>query len=416
MQALKTDWKKVKVGELCRIKHGYAFKGKYFSDRGKYIVLTPGNFTELDGLKLKGDREKYYTDDFPKQYLLKSGQMLVVMTDLKQSAPYLGAPGIVKVDDALLHNQRLGLITDVNDELIEGNFLYWIFQSHNYRSQVRGSASGATVRHTSPERIYDCVVEIPKDKNLQVKIASILSAFDNLIENNTKRIKLLEKTAQLIYKEWFVNFRFPGHADINMTESGTEFGSIPVRWSAPVFTEKVDVMSGGTPQTSVPEYWDGQIPFFTPKDVDSAFYTLQTEKKITQLGLAKCNSKLYSKNTIFITARGTVGKCALAPFEMAMNQSCYALSATKSGISNLYLYLFVLGLVEGLKKQAIGGVFDTITVATFEQLRLLLPDEEILTKFEATIQPVFDEILILQTFSIYLEQTRDFLLPHLINP
>src|SRR5437879_6413913 len=104
----KTRWKKVRVGDLCQIKHGYAFKGEYFAAAGRWILLTPGNFSERDGLVLRGDKEKYYTGAFPKDYLLHKGDLLVVMTDLKQSAPYLGAPGIVKEDNKFLHNQRLG--------------------------------------------------------------------------------------------------------------------------------------------------------------------------------------------------------------------------------------------------------------------------------------------------------------------
>src|SRR3989338_3938580 len=243
-------------------------------------------------------------------------------------------------------------------------FVYYLLASQEFVDRVNATTQGTGMPRAKWEVMSRMKILVPP-LEMQSKIGKLLASFDYLIENNVKRIKLLERTAQLIYKEWFVNFRFPGHEKAEMVESGTELGSIPKGWETPIFTEKVDVMSGGTPKTSMPEYWDGEIPFFTPKDVDSAFYTLKTEKKITTLGLSKCNSKLYPKNTVFITARGTVGKCALAPSEMAMNQSCYALSSTRNEVSNLYLYLFVLGLVEGLKKQTIGGVFDTITVATF---------------------------------------------------
>lgn len=249
----------------------------------------------------------------------------------------------------------------------------------------------------------------------QQRIASILSAFDDLIENNTRRIKILEEMAQAIYTEWFVRFRFPGHEDISMVDSGTEFGEIPEGWEVKKFVDDIDVMSGGTPKTKIPEYWGGGIPFFTPKDASHNFYCLETEKYISELGLSKCNSKLYPKNTVFITARGTVGKCNLAPHDMAMNQSCYALSGVKKGISNLYIYLTILKLVEGLKKQAIGGVFDTITVATFERLDFLIPKKEIINLFDKKIAPFFEQSRTLIQQNQKLRETRDLLLPRLVS-
>jgi type I restriction enzyme, S subunit len=104
------NWQRTRLGDLFKIKHGYAFKSKYFSDSGNYIVLTPGNFTERDGLVIRNGKEKYYNAKPPEEYILNKGDLLIVMTDLKQSAPYLGAPGVVPERRRFLHNQRLGLI------------------------------------------------------------------------------------------------------------------------------------------------------------------------------------------------------------------------------------------------------------------------------------------------------------------
>jgi len=212
-----------------------------------------------------------------------------------------------------------------------------------------------------------------------------------------------------------VDFKFPGHEKVKMVDSGTEFGEIPEGWEVKGFCEEIDVMSGGTPKTKISEYWDGNIPFFTPKDASANFYSLVTEKSITGLGLSKCNSKLYPKNTVFITARGTVGKCSLAPFDMAMNQSCYALSTKATTTSNFFIFLLVLNLVAHLRKQAIGGVFDTITVATFERLSILIPTQDLLADFSVLVNSVFNQILILQKQQIKLQQTRDLLLPKLVS-
>ena len=108
----QNNWKKSKLGDFFRIKHGYAFKGEYFTNSGKYIVLTPGNFHAEGGLKLKGEKEIYYSGDFPREFILKKGDLIIAMTDLKQSAPILGSAAIIPESNIFLHNQRLGKIIE----------------------------------------------------------------------------------------------------------------------------------------------------------------------------------------------------------------------------------------------------------------------------------------------------------------
>ena len=117
--------------------------------------------------------------------------------------------------------------------------------------------------------------------------------------------------ARALYREWFVDFRFPGHE--NQPRVASPLGEIPQGWEVKPFTEVADVLSGGTPKTDVAEYWNGDIPFFTPRDAPTCFYVQDTEKHVTELGLSRCASELYPPNTVFITARGTVGKVALPP-------------------------------------------------------------------------------------------------------
>ena len=224
---MKEKWESVRLGECFKIKHGWAFKGKFFAKEGKYILLTPGNFNPDGGIKLKGDKEKYYAGDFPKEFLLKFGDFLVVMTDLTQDAPILGSPAFVKENDKFLHNQRLGKIVALAETEMNRVFLYYLFNSSPVRNQIKATATGATVKHTAPDRINNVEVPLPPLPT-QRKIASILSAYDDLIENNTRRIKILEGMAATIYRQWFVEFRFPGHENVPMVES--ELGLIPQGW------------------------------------------------------------------------------------------------------------------------------------------------------------------------------------------
>ena len=228
-------WKSMHLGECFKIKHGWAFKGKFFAEEGKYILLTPGNFNPDGGIKLKGGKEKYYAGDFPKEFLLKLGDFLVVMTDLTQDAPILGSPAFVKENDKFLHNQRLGKIVDLDETEIKRVFLYHLFNSSSVRNQIKATATGATVKHTAPDRIYNVAVNLPPLPT-QRKIAVVLSAYDDLIENNARRIKILEEMAQAIYRQWFVEFRFPGHEQVEIVEP--ELGLIPQGWEV-VRTEQI---------------------------------------------------------------------------------------------------------------------------------------------------------------------------------
>jgi type I restriction enzyme S subunit len=247
---------------------------------------------------------------------------------------------------------------------------------------------------------------------IQRRIAGILSAYDELIENSQRRIKILEAMARALYREWFVHFRFPGHESVPRVPS--PLGEIPQGWEVKPFTDAADVLSGGTPKTDVADYWDGDIPFFTPRDAPGCFYVNDCEKHVTDLGLSKCASSLYPPDTVFITARGTVGKVALPSVPMAMNQSCYALHG-KLGISQRYLFLLTLQQVDYLKTNTGGATFDTIVVDTFRRMQIVKPPHVVIADFAKEVDAMFEEVNTLQRQIQTLRRTRDLLLPRLLS-
>ena len=178
------------------------------------------------------------------------------------------------------------------------------------------------------------------------------------------------------------------------------------------FTSMIDVLGGGTPKTGNPDFWNGPIPFFTPKDVGTP-YTFQTEKNITESGLAHCNSRLYQENTTFVTARGTVGKVSLAGTPMAMNQSCYALASDTT--DPLLVYFYVLKAVASLKHKASGAVFDAIVTRDFasESINRLSDDDSKLVL--SIIRPMMDAIHTNSEENMRLAALRDSLLPRLMS-
>lgn len=400
------------LSDFIKIKHGFAFKGEDFSSKPtKDVLVTPGNFSIGGGFK--DDKFKYYDGPVSDDYILKQGDLVVTMTDLSVNADTLGYSALVPNDGEhrFLHNQRVGLVQKINDdEVIDLGYLYYLMRTREYQSYVVSTASGSTVRHTSPDRISAYEYKFP-NLATQKKIAEILGAYDAKIENNSTIIKKLELMAQTLFNEWFVNFKFPGVDKVKFIYSET--GEIPEGWKVGKFTEYISVLGGGTPPTGVQEYWNGEIPFFTPKDADAGFYCLSTEKNITNLGLSNCSSQLYPTNTVFITARGTVGKLALSGVPMAMNQSCYALQG-KRGMQSFFVMLLTQNLIKELQQVAIGGVFDTITTSTFENTEILIPEDHLIEKFHTVISPLFQKILSLNLENQALIRSRDQLLIKLV--
>lgn len=171
--------RKYKLGELLSVKHGWAFKGVYFSDNGKQSILTPGNFYDRGGFKRNDEKDRYYTGEYPEEYLCHKGDLIVAMTE--QAAGLLGSTAIVPEDNRYLHNQRIGLITCAPQ--LDKMFAYYLFMTKTVRDQISRSSSGTKVKHTSPEKIYDVEVTIP-DIAEQKKIATLLWKIDCKIETN----------------------------------------------------------------------------------------------------------------------------------------------------------------------------------------------------------------------------------------
>jgi type I restriction enzyme S subunit len=279
------------------------------------------------------------------------------------------------------------------------------------KSRMRNISHGATQDNLSLDKLLSFDFLIPS-LPIQRRIAGILSAYDELIENSQRRIKILESMARALYREWFVHFRFPGHESTPRVAS--PLGDIPQGWEVTPFTDIADVLSGGTPKTGVPEYWNGEIPFFTPRDAPDCFYIQDTDKHVTALGLSKCASELYPSDTVFITARGTVGKVAIPSVPMAMNQSCYALRG-KPGFPQRFVFLMTLQQVDYLKTNTGGATFDTIVVDTFRRMLVIKPACDIIANFAMKADALFDQVNTLQREIQNLRRTRDLLLPRLMS-
>jgi type I restriction enzyme, S subunit len=406
------SWQKVKLDDQIETLKGYAFKSDWYLSEGIPIVKV-SNFTDdsidtndLDYLDKKTAAE--YS-----KYSLDADDIIIQTVGSWPNNPKSVVGKVIKVPPKLKHsllNQNAVKIIPQNG--IDKKFLYYCLKNNTFRNYIINCAQGAANQASiTLDSIRGFEFDMPPSE-VQTKIASILSAYDDLIENNTRRIKILEEMAQTIYKEWFVNFRFPGYEKAKFVDS--HLGKIPEGWELRTVFDSVEVFSGGTPKTSVDKYWNGKIPFYTPRDSSNEFWILNTEKLLTEEGLSNCNSKLYPKHTVFITARGTVGKMNINDEPMAINQSCYALIG-KNHVSQFYVFFALLNYVAHMKQIATGGVFDTIIVDTFKVIPFLLPSDFILDEFDKNISPLLNETLLLAKKNQNLRRTSDLLLPKLMS-
>jgi len=205
------EWLETNLDDLIEIKHGFAFKGEYFRDEPHGdILLTPGNFAIGGGFK--DDKFKYYDGPVLNEFVLTKGDLLVTMTDLSKDADTLGYTAFVPDAPSgrrFLHNQRLGKII-LKKKSVNLHYLHYLMSSREYRHEVVSSATGTTVKHTSPERIKRFHFKLPSFPEQQA-IAHILGTLDDKIELNRKMNKTLEDMARAIFKSWFVDFD-PVHA------------------------------------------------------------------------------------------------------------------------------------------------------------------------------------------------------------
>lgn len=164
------------------------------------------------------------------------------------------------------------------------------------------------------------------------------------------------------------------------------------KWESFLLADIVDLIGGGTPKTSILEYWNGDIPWVSIKDLnDENRYVYKTEKTITRTGLKNSSTKLLQKDDIIISARGTVGKMAMIPFPMAFNQSCYGIRG-REGVNQTFLYYLIKNHIRNLKAITHGSVFDTITQDTFANIIVNIPEIEYQNKIVQILSRIDDKI------------------------
>jgi type I restriction enzyme S subunit len=317
---------------------------------------------------------------------------------------------------------------EVDEKKANPNFVYFFFRSPAGRSEILKYASqvGTPGIGQPLSSLRQFKVPLPP-MVVQDAIASLLGALEDKIELNRRMNHTLEAMARAVFKDWFVDFgptraKMEGRASYLAPEIWALFPDQledegrPNGWQLTPLTTFFLIIGGGTPKTSVVDYWNGTIPWFSVVDTPSSsnVFVVETEKTITQAGLDASSARLVPEGTTIISARGTVGNLAMAGQQMTFNQSCYGLRG-QNGAGDCFVFLVAQNAVGRLQSMAHGSVFSTITRQTFETQTLARPPMTVLKAFEEAAQPLLAKIKASVGEARTLSQIRDLLLPRLMS-
>ena len=354
--------------------------------------------------------------------------------------PYYGASGIIDYVDDYLFDGKYLLISEDGENLnsrktpiaffASGKF--WV-NNHAHIVQARpsladdyflkallqdtdisGHISGASQPKLTQSSLRSIKIRLPPLET-QSRIAGILSAYDDLIENNARRIAILEEMARALYREWFVDFRFPGHERVGMVES--EVGLIPEGWEVRSIGETIETLGGGTPSTKRPEYGEGgDVVWYSPTDLTSAgsMFVFDAAKHITEAGLRESSARLFPAYSVMMTSRATIGVTAINTQPACTNQG-FITCVPNERMSSYQIYYWLQENKAKIIGLASGATFKEISRGTFRELSVLVPDSESACRFNDAVTPIGRQIEILLSKNRLLRQTRDLLLPKLIS-
>jgi type I restriction enzyme, S subunit len=389
-------WKERKIGDVCSIRRGASPRPihKFMDNVGiPWVKISDAT------------AQKTRFIEWTKQHIKEKGRdstVIVKPNDLILSnSATPGIPKVMKIT-AAIHDGWL-LLSDFNG--VDSAFLYYLLK--NERPNLIGIADGTVFKNLNISLVRNHKILVPTLVE-QKNITTLLSYLDSQIENLQNQNKILQQINQSIFKSWFVDF------DGQTEFVNSELGQIPKGWKVSVFSEIVEILSGGTPKTKILDYWNGQIKWVSIADTEQTPFIINTEKKITDLGVSKSNAKLLPSETIVITARGTVGNCSILSEPMSINQSCYGLEG-KNNIGPYFLFVLLKQNLHLFQSNTHGSVFDTITRQTFDFIKIIVPNIELIQKYESVADSIFKNILKNQLQLINLTNIHDSLLPKLMS-
>ena len=414
------------LGCYIRVKHGRAFKGEYFTEaETPDVLVTPGNFAIGGGFL--ADKAKFYTGPAPDDYILQEGDLIVTMTDLSKAGDTLGYPALVPrmLGRRYLHNQRIGLVEIKERAEADKRFLFYRLRASDYRHHILATASGSTVRHTSPRRICEFETTLPAVTE-QRAIAGVLGALDDKIEQNRRTALALERVARAIFRAWFVDFEpvkakasgassFPSMPQSAFDALPTRFvdseiGPVPEEWKLKPITTIATFVNGLALQ-KYPPRGDGE---------DLRVIKIAQLRKGSAEGAAWANSDvaeqyLVGDGDLLFSWSGTLEAEFWFGGKGALNQHLF--KVTSSHFPSWLCFLWIRQHLPWFRAIAASKAttMGHIKRGHLQETPVIVPPNKILHEANEVIGPIYDLFGQLMIEAQKLATLRDVLLPKLLS-
>ena len=394
-------WEKVKLGNVTDSCLGKMLdQNKNKGDYQPYLANVNVRWGEFD---LEDLSLMKFEESEQERYELKYGDLVICEG---------GEPGRCAIWKEQIPNMKIqkALHRVRVHDCLDYRYLFYWFLLAGKTGELDQYFTGATIKHMPGQKLKEVVIDKPP-LEIQHRIADILSAYDDLIEDNQRQIKLLEEAAQRLYKEWFVDLRFPGHENTKIVDG------VPEGWQIAGIADICDTVGGGTPSTKIQSYYEkGDILWVTPTDITRNFSLalLDTEKKITPEGLKNSSAKMLPAETILMTSRASVGFFGMCKYEVCTNQGFISCIPKRENLQ-MYLLFNLKSRVEEIRQKAGGSTYLEISKTVFRELKIILPKDEVLAEYQKNVHDIFDEIYCRTEMIKSLVDMRNRLLPKLMS-
>lgn len=389
-------WSRTRLGELVRIKHGFAFSGMNQGlDKNLPVVVAIGNFDYSGGFRFGSTSTKRYAGSYPDEFRLSPGDVLLAMTCQTSGGEILGVPGVIPADGQVyLHNQRLGKVEVADPTRIDLGFVFQLARWSEFNQHLFATSSGTKILHTSPGRIEDFTFDLPPIGE-QRAIAATIGALDDKIESNRRAIAILQTLIRTLFQKW---------RSTSPAERVSTFG------------EFADIYGGATPKTGVADYWSGDIAWATPTDITAldAPYLHATTRTISESGLASMSAKLQPVGTILMTSRATIGAFAVNEVPTATNQGFIAVRP-RHAVHRWFLLEEMRSRVPEMLDRANGSTFMELSRGSFKSMSIGIPSASAITELHALLDPLHSRSSQLDRECAKLAAARQAVLPELLS-
>ena len=398
-----SEWKKVRLGDCCLIGDGSHASLKR-QEKG-ILYITAKNLTS-NGLDIS--KVDYISEELFNKHFKDNTNSITrpIRNDIIFSIiGSLGACYLVK-------DEKFGISSSVAIFRSKGEiiplYLFYYLKSETLKSEINSIKGGVAQGFMSLSKLGSLSIYYPSSIKRQHRIATILSRYDDLIENYQRQIKLLEEAAQRLYKEWFVDFRFPGH------ESTKFVNGIPEGWEKKKIFELGKVITGKTPSTAIKANYGGNIPFITIPDMHSGIYPTSSQT-LSKRGAESQSGKYIPENSLMVSCIGTAGLVCITETLCQTNQQINSLVLDNNS-ELYYMYFTFLSLKEHLNNIGSNGATMTnVNKSKFENIEVTIPIDSLIFTFNDITINIFSKIKNLSHQIRSLTEARDRLLPKLMN-